>query len=447
MKRVLVANRGEIAVRVMRAARELGIQTVAVCSEADEGALHTRVADACVTIGPAAASKSYLVGETLIEAAKSTGADAIHPGYGFLSERASFAQQVLDAGLIWVGPSPASIRDMGDKAQAIRMARAAAVPTIPGSDGPVDTIEEALAAAAGNYPVAIKAAAGGGGKGIRIARDESEVREAVPIAKAEALSAFGSDAVYIERMVRGAKHIEVQVFGDGQTFVHLGERECSVQRRRQKLIEETPAPVLPNHVREQMCRSAVALAKSVAYQGAGTVEFLYEPSTHEYFFIEMNTRIQVEHPITEAVTGIDLVKEQLRVARGERLSVTQDDVRHQGHAIEARVNAEDPALNFFPSPGMLERFTLPSGPFVRVDSGFVAGDSVSPYYDSLLAKVIVWGRSRDEAIARMQRALAEMDVVGVKTTAAFVGEILDTEEFFAGTYDTLFLEERGTASA
>ena len=447
MKRVLVANRGEIAVRVMRAARELGMETVAVCSEADAGALHARVADTCVVIGPAAASKSYLVGETLIEAAKSTGADAIHPGYGFLSERASFAEMVIDAGLIWVGPSPASIRDMGDKAQAIRMAKAAGVPTIPGSDGPVDTIEAALAAAHGNYPVAIKAAAGGGGKGIRIAQDEVELRESVPIAKAEAMSAFGSDAVYIERMVRGAKHIEVQVFGDGESFVHLGERECSVQRRRQKLIEETPAPVLPDHIREEMCRSAVALAKSVAYRGAGTVEFLYEPSTHAYFFIEMNTRIQVEPPITEATTGIDLVKEQLRVARGERLSFVQDDVRPHGHAIEVRVNAEDPALNFFPSPGTLERFTLPGGPFVRVDSGFVAGDTVSPYYDSLLAKVIVWGRSRDEAIARMLRALSEMDVVGVKTTAGFLGEILRTDAFFAGTYDTLFLEERGTSNA
>jgi len=446
VKRVLVANRGEIAVRVMRAARELGIETVAVYSEADAGALHTRVADTSVVIGPAAASKSYLVGETLIEAARSTGADAIHPGYGFLSERASFAELVIGAGLTWVGPSPASIRDMGDKAQAIRMAKAAGVPTIPGSDGPVMTVEDALAAAAGNYPVAIKAAAGGGGKGIRIATDEAEVRESIPIAKAEAMSAFGSDAVYIERMVRGAKHIEVQVFGDGESFVHLGERECSVQRRRQKLIEETPAPLLPEHIREEMCRSAVALAKSVAYQGAGTVEFLYEPSTHAYFFIEMNTRIQVEHPITEAVTGIDLVKEQLRVARGERLSFTQQDVHHRGHAIEVRVNAEDAALNFFPSPGTLDRFTLPAGPFVRVDSGFVSGDTVSPYYDSLLAKVVVWGRSRDEAITRMQRALAEMDVVGVKTTAAFVGEILDTKEFFAGTYDTLFLQERGSSS-
>ncbi|MFM8350515.1 MAG: acetyl/propionyl/methylcrotonyl-CoA carboxylase subunit alpha [Actinomycetales bacterium] len=446
MKRVLVANRGEIAVRVMRAARELGIETVAVYSEADAGALHARVADTSVVIGPAAASKSYLVGETLIEAARSTGADAIHPGYGFLSERASFAELVIGAGLTWVGPSPASIRDMGDKAQAIRMAKAAGVPTIPGSDGPVLTVEDALAAAAGNYPVAIKAAAGGGGKGIRIANNEAEVRESIPIAKAEAMSAFGSDAVYIERMVRGAKHIEVQVFGDGESFVHLGERECSVQRRRQKLIEETPAPLLPEHIREEMCRSAVALATSVAYQGAGTVEFLYEPSTHAYFFIEMNTRIQVEHPITEAVTGIDLVKEQLRVARGERLSFTQQDVHHRGHAIEVRVNAEDAALNFFPSPGTLDRFTLPAGPFVRVDSGFVSGDTVSPYYDSLLAKVVVWGRSRDEAITRMQRALAEMDVVGVKTTAAFVGEILDTKEFFAGTYDTLFLQERGSSS-
>ena len=300
MKKLLVANRGEIAVRVIRAARELGIQTVAVCSEADVDALHTRTADQFEVIGPAAAGKSYLVIENVIAAARKTGADAVHPGYGFLSERAEFARQLHQAGITFVGPSPEAITQMGDKAQAIRAAIAAGVPTIPGSDGPVEDVETAVAVAQRTgYPVAVKASAGGGGRGIRIAEEESQLREVLPIAQAEALAAFGSDEVYIERMVQGAKHIEVQVFGDGVNFVHLGERECSVQRRRQKLIEETPAPKLPAAVRESLCSSAVDLARAVAYEGAGTVEFLYEPATGEYFFIEMNTRIQVEHPITE----------------------------------------------------------------------------------------------------------------------------------------------------
>ena len=444
MRKLLVANRGEIAIRIMRAARERGIATVAVYSEADDGALHRRYADEAVFIGPAAATKSYLVPGAILEAAREVGADAVHPGYGFLSERASFAADVVGAGLVWVGPTAASIEQMGDKARAISAARAAGVPTVPGSGGPVETVEEALAAAEqAEYPVAIKAAAGGGGRGIRIANDAAELRDQLPIAKAEALSAFGSDAVYIERMVRDAKHVEVQVFGDGGSFVHLGERECSVQRRRQKLIEETPAPTLPEAVREEMCRSAVALAESVGYQGAGTVEFLYEPATDRYFFIEMNTRIQVEHPITEMVTGIDLVGEQLDVASGHPLSFTQTDVQNRGHAIEVRLNAEDPDMQFFPSPGPLQHFDLPGGPFVRVDSGFTAGDTVSPYYDSMLAKVVVWGADRDQAIARMQRSLGEVHVEGVKTTTGFVLKVLETDEFRNGTYDTLFLERSG----
>lgn len=444
MRKLLVANRGEIAVRVMRAARERGIRTVAVYSEADAGALHVRYADEAVEIGPAAATKSYLVPEAILEAARSHGADAVHPGYGFLSERASFAEQVQRAGLTWVGPSPHAIEEMGDKARAIAVARSAGVPTVPGSGGPVSTVEEAIAAAeVAEYPVAIKAAAGGGGRGIRIADDEAMLREQLPIARAEALSAFGSDAVYIERMVRDAKHIEVQVFGDGRSFVHLGERECSVQRRRQKLIEETPSATLPDDVRSSMCESAVSLAAAVGYQGAGTVEFLYEPATRRYFFIEMNTRIQVEHPITEAVTGIDLVGEQLSVAAGNPLSFSQDDVHCRGHAIEVRLNAEDPAMQFFPSPGTLAHFEMPSGPFVRVDSGFVAGDSVSPYYDSLLGKVIVWGIDRASAIDRLERALGEVRVEGVATTRDFVTQVLRAQEFADGTYDTLFLERMG----
>lgn len=444
MRSLLVANRGEIAIRVMRAARERGIRTVAVYSEADAEARHRRYADDSVFIGPAAASKSYLVPGAILEAAREMDVDAIHPGYGFLSERSSFAADVVNAGLIWVGPAAEAIDQMGDKARAVVAAREAGVPTVPGSGGPVETVEEALAAAEeAEYPVAIKASAGGGGRGIRVANDEAELREQLPIARAEALSAFGSDAVYIERMVRDAKHVEVQVFGDGTHFVHLGERECSVQRRRQKLIEETPAPTLPVEVRERMCADAVALAASVGYVGAGTVEFLFEPATNRYFFIEMNTRIQVEHPITEMVTGVDLVGEQLEVASGSPLSFAQSAVHGRGHSIEARINAEDPEMQFFPSPGVLEHFDVPGGPFVRIDSGFSAGDTVSPYYDSLLAKVIVWGSSRDEAIARMTRALGEMRVEGVKTTTAYISRILGSEEFRSGQYDTLFLERSG----
>ena len=446
MKKLLVANRGEIAVRVFRAAKELGIETVAVYSDADEHALHARIADNAVHIGPAAATKSYLNVDAVIQAAKDSGADAIHPGYGFLSERGAFADRVVEEGITWVGPSGSAIREMGDKAQAIAVAKAAGVPTIPGSDGPVVDVDVARAVAVeSGFPVAIKAAAGGGGRGIRIANNEAELVEQLPIAQAEAQAAFGDGSVYIERMVQGAKHIEVQVFGDGSTYVHLGERECSVQRRRQKLIEETPAPRLPADVRESMCTSAVELAAAVEYRGAGTVEFLYEPASGQYFFIEMNTRIQVEHPITEAVTGIDLVAEQLRVAAGEPLSFSQSDVQMRGHAIEVRLNAEDPSMQFMPSPGHLDMFTMPSGPFVRVDSGFITGDTVSPFYDSLLGKIIVWGRTRDEAIARMLRALDEMQVDGVKTTAGFLADVLRTPQFISGEYDTLFLENGQSA--
>jgi acetyl-CoA carboxylase biotin carboxylase subunit len=441
VKKVLVANRGEIAVRVFRAAQELGLQTVAVYSDADEHSQHVRIADSAVNIGPAAAIKSYLNVDAVIRAAVESGADAIHPGYGFLSERAAFAERVEKAGLIWVGPSASAIEQMGDKAQAIAVAKQAGVPTIPGSDGPIEDPAAAIKVArAAGFPIAIKAAAGGGGRGIRIVASETELAEQLPIARAEAQAAFGDGSVYLERMVQGAKHIEVQVFGDGKHFVHLGERECSVQRRRQKLIEETPAPQLPADVRSAMCASAVALAQAVNYQGAGTVEFLYEQATGQHFFIEMNTRIQVEHPITEAVTGIDLVAEQLLVASGMPLSFTQTDVQSRGHAIEVRLNAEDPEMQFMPSPGHLDVFAMPAGPFVRVDSGFATGDTVSPFYDSLLGKIIVWGQDREEATTRMLRALRELQVEGVKTTAGFLASVLRSPEFISGDYDTLFLE-------
>lgn len=442
MQKVLIANRGEIAIRVARAARELGISSVAVCSEVDLAALHAEVADEHVVIGPAAASKSYLNVEALLAAAADTGADAVHPGYGFLAENADFAQRVIDAGLTWIGPSPEAIRTMGDKAAARATAERAGVPTVPGSDGAVADAQTAREVAESvGYPIAIKAAAGGGGRGIRVVADAEELLAQLPVAQAESRAAFGSAEVYLERFVPNARHIEVQVLGDGERAVHLGERECSMQRRRQKIIEEAPAPGLPDHVRDAMTAAAVRLAEGVAYTGAGTVEYLYDPATEEFFFIEMNTRIQVEHPVTEVVTGHDLVRAQLKIAGGEAISYRQEDVRVDGHAIEVRINAEDPDLGFLPSPGHLAIFRLPGGPFVRVDSGFESGRSVPPFYDSLLAKVIVWGRSRAEARSRMARALDEFEVRGVATTTAFQRRLLDLPEFRSGGYHTTFLEE------
>lgn len=441
MRRLLIANRGEIGIRIARAARELGIETVAVCSEADVGALHTRMADDHVVIGPPAASQSYLDVDAILLAAERTGADAVHPGYGFLAENADFAQRVVDAGMTWVGPSAEAIRLMGDKAAARASAERAGVPTVPGSKGPVQGREAALAAAeAVGYPVAIKAAAGGGGRGIRVVADAEELARQLPVAQAEAQAAFGSGEVYLERFIQHARHIEVQVFGDGKQFIHMGERDCSMQRRRQKVIEEAPAPGLPEHIRDVMTAASVRLAELVEYSGAGTVEFLYDPVTEEYFFIEMNTRIQVEHPVTEMVVGHDLVQEQLMVAAGMPLSLTQEEHRPRGHAIEVRLNAEDPAFGFMPSPGQLAVFRMPGGPFVRVDSGYDAGSQVTPFYDSLLAKIIVWGNTRDEAMARLRRALNEVEVHGVATTVGFLREMLEVPQFREGIYHTTFLE-------
>jgi acetyl-CoA carboxylase biotin carboxylase subunit len=448
MRTVLVANRGEIAVRVIRAARELGLRTVAVASEADAEALHARLADESVVIGPASAARSYLNADAVLAAAAKTGADAIHPGYGFLSERADFAEQVAAAGLTFVGPSPEAIRMMGDKAAARATAAAAGVPTVPGSDGQVAGLDEALAAAErAGYPVVVKAAAGGGGRGIRVVTSEAELRQALPVAQAEAAAAFGSGEVYIERFVERARHVELQVFGDGQRFVHLGERDCSLQRRRQKVIEEATAPGIPDGTRKEMARAAVRLAAEVGYSGAGTVEFLYDAERGDFSFLEMNTRIQVEHPVTEMVVGRDLVREQLTVAAGEPLSFAQEDVEFRGHAIELRLNAEDPAHGFFPSPGMLETMRMPGGPFVRVDSGCEAGSVVSPFYDSLIAKVIVWGETREVALARARRALDEVEVRGVVTTAPFLRRVLDIPETVDATYHTTFLESWMSAQA
>ncbi|GAA0416422.1 acetyl-CoA carboxylase biotin carboxylase subunit [Acrocarpospora corrugata] len=442
MRKLLVANRGEIAVRVIRAARELGIGTVAVYSEADQDALHVKLADERVLIGPPAASRSYLNMDVIVTAAVDLGADAVHPGYGFLSERAEFAEKVTAARLAFVGPSAETIRLMGDKARARSAAEAAGVPTVPGSTGPVDGLAEALAEAEqAGYPVAVKAAAGGGGRGIRVVADAAELTEALPVARAEAQAAFGSGLVYIERFVPNARHIEVQVFGDGQNFVHLGERECSMQRRRQKVIEEAGAPGLPEHVRTAMTEAAVALAKVSGYSGAGTVEFLYDSARGEFYFIEMNTRIQVEHAVTEMVTGRDLVREQLTVASGAPLSFAQSDVEFRGHAIEIRLNAESPDFGFMPSPGVITSMRMPGGPFVRIDSGFGPGSEVSPFYDSLLAKIVVWADSRAAAVARMARALDEVEVEGVATTASFLRRVIGVAEFREGLYHTTFLED------
>ena len=438
--KILIANRGEIALRILRAAKELGIATVAVHSTADADAMHVRLADESVCIGPPAARDSYLNIPALLAACEITGADAVHPGYGFLSENARFAEILESHNIHFIGPKAEHIRIMGDKIEAKRTALRLGIPCVPGSDGGIDDIDEARRVAADiGYPVLVKAAAGGGGRGMKVARTEEELVHAIQTAKTEAKAAFGDDAVYLEKYLEKPRHIELQVLGDGQGHaVHLGERDCSLQRRHQKVWEEGPSPALNESMRSEIGDTVAKAMQELGYLGAGTVEFLYEDG--KFYFIEMNTRIQVEHPITEAVTGIDLVAEQLRVAAGQPLSFSQADVQPRGHSIEIRLNAEDPEMQFMPSPGTLEAFTMPGGPFVRVDSGFVTGDTVSPFYDSLLGKIIVWGKTRDEAIARMLRALDEMQVEGVKTTADFLANVLRSPAFVSGEYDTLTLE-------
>lgn len=441
MQTLLIANRGEIAVRVIRCARELGIRTVAVCSQTDQQALHVRLADRHVVIGEAPAAQSYLNVDAILEAARQEGADAIHPGYGFLSERADFARRVEETGIAFVGPTADSIRLMGDKALARASASKAGVPTLPGSDGALQSAGQALRIADSiGYPVVLKAAAGGGGRGIRVVGSAEELRDAMPQAQAEASASFGVDEVYLERFISAARHVEVQVFGDGKHFIHLGERDCSLQRRRQKVVEEAGAPNLPLHIRQAMTAAAVRLAAAVHYRGAGTVEFLYDAERPDFWFIEMNTRIQVEHPVTEMTMGVDLVREQLTVAAGQPLSIVQDQVESRGHAIEMRINAEDVGRGFLPSPGRLEQVRWPGGPFVRIDTSCDQGDDVSPYYDSLIAKVIAWGDSRSTAIARAKRALSELEIRGVKTTVRFLREVIDLPEFAAATHHTTFLE-------
>ncbi len=439
-RKVLIANRGEIALRVIRACRELDVETVAVYSEADRESLHVRFADDDVAIGPSMSRHSYLRIPNLIAAAEITGADAIHPGYGFLAESAEFADTCKASNITFIGPTGDQIRNMGDKATARRLAQEADVPTIPGSSGIIEDVDEAMVVAAEiGYPVIIKATAGGGGKGMRIANDADKFAQAFALAQNEALSAFGNGGVYIEKFLDRPRHIEIQVLGDQyDKVVHLGERDCSVQRRHQKLIEESPSPALSEELRDEMGQAAVRLASAIGYVGAGTVEFLLDDG--QFYFMEMNTRIQVEHPVTEMVTSFDLVKEQIRVAAGDPVSFEGDGRKLRGHSIECRINAEDPYRNFQPHPGLITAYHPPGGPGVRVDTHVYAGYEVPPYYDSLLAKVIVHGKDRTEALARMGQALDSFILEGVVTTIPFLAQVIRHPVFVSGEVDTKFLE-------
>jgi len=442
-KKVLIANRGEIALRVIRACRELDIQTVAVYSEADRESLHVRFADDDVCIGPPASRDSYLKIPRLIAAAEITGADAIHPGYGFLAENAEFAETCRASGITFIGPTPDQIRIMGDKASARRQMQSVGVPIVPGTPGPVEDVEEALGFAKDiGFPVIIKASAGGGGKGMRVARDVDDFARSFQLARSEALSAFGNGDVYVEKFLERPRHVEFQVLGDRHgNVIHLGERDCSVQRRHQKLIEEAPCPVMTPELRARMGEAAVRGAQSINYVGAGTIEMLLDEDG-SFYFMEMNTRIQVEHPVTEMLTGVDLVKEQIRVAAGEELKVKSLPA-FRGHVIECRVNAEDPSRNFQPSPGRIEVFHQPGGPGVRVDTHAYAGYTVPPYYDSLIAKLIVQGADREEALKRMQLALESFVIEGVKTTMPFLARVMQHPMFQTGQVHTKFLDFEG----
>ena len=441
IRSLLVANRGEIAVRVIKAAKALGIRTVQVHSAADADMLAVKLADEAINIGPPAAKKSYLNIEAVVGAAKNAGVDAIHPGYGFLSENADFADAVEGAGMIFVGPSGNAIRLLGDKVAAREVARRAGVPTVPGSNGRVADIESARSVASeAGFPIMIKAAAGGGGRGIRIADDMADLERHFPLASAEALAAFGDGGLYLEKVITRARHVEVQILGDGENFVHCYERECSLQRRRQKVWEEAPAFLLPANVRAELCASAVALAREVKYRGAGTVEYLYDDETQEFYFIEVNTRIQVEHPVTEMITGIDLVQEMIRVAGGARLSVGQDDIVARGHAIECRINAEDATRDFMPSPGQITRLRVPEGEGVRFDTMLYEGYSIPPFYDSLLGKLVVWAETRDACIKRLATALTQLEIGGVPTTVPLHRALAADGHVQRGAFHTRFLE-------
>jgi len=440
-RKVLIANRGEIAVRIIRACRELGIRTVAIYSEPDAESVHVRMADEAVCVGPASSSQSYLKIDAIVAAAVAVKAEAVHPGYGFLAESAEFARAVTSAGLTFIGPGGEAMEIMGSKTSARRAAVEAGVSIVPGTVEPLRSFEEASATAEKfGYPVMLKAAAGGGGKGMRLVTNSADFRSAFETARTEAAAAFGDSSLYLEKAVERPRHIEIQIFGDTHgNVVHLGERECSIQRRHQKVIEECPSPINDPDLRRRMGEAAVKIGRAVNYTGAGTVEFLLAGATHDFYFLEMNTRLQVEHPVTELVTGRDLVREQFLVANGERLSFTQEDIRWQGHAIECRIYAEDPANNFFPSPGTITHLQEPAGPGVRIDSGVRRFSEVSIHYDPMIAKLAVWAPARREAIDRLRGALDEYEISGITTTLPFFREVVRDDEFISGRLDTGFI--------
>ncbi|WP_430748643.1 acetyl-CoA carboxylase biotin carboxylase subunit [Bacillus cereus] len=443
IKKVLIANRGEIAVRIIRACKEMDIETVAIYSEADKESLHVQIADEAYCVGPTISKESYLNLTNIISVAKLTGCDAIHPGYGFLAENADFAELCRECNLIFIGPNPEAISKMGTKDVARDTMKEAGVPIVPGSQGIIKNTEEAIELANQiGYPVIIKATAGGGGKGIRVARHEEELIKGIQITQQEASTAFGNPGVYLEKYVEDFRHVEIQIMADTHgNAIHLGERDCTIQRRLQKLLEESPSPALDEDIRKQMGEAAVKAAVAVDYTGAGTVEFIYEYKTKTFYFMEMNTRIQVEHPVTEMVTGMDLIKEQILVASGEKLSLQQEEVQFNGWAIECRINAENPAKKFMPSPGKVEMYLPPGGFGIRVDSAVYPGYSIPPFYDSMVAKLIVHGKTREEAIAKMKRALSEFVIEGVHTTIPFHLQLLDHPDFVKGEFNTKFLEE------
>lgn len=443
LKKVLIANRGEIAVRIIRACREMGIRTVAVYSEADKEALHTKLADEAVCIGPAQSAKSYLNIKAILEAACLTGADSIHPGFGFLSENSNFAKICEEIGIKFIGPNYKLIDLLGNKSKAKETMKRAGVPVVPGSDGLIYSKEQAINLAEKiKYPVMLKASAGGGGRGIRIAHSKQELENVYDLVKQEAKVSFNDDSLYLEKFIENPRHVEIQVLGDEfGNAIHLGERDCSIQRRNQKVLEETPSPVLDDKLRAKMGETAVKAVKEIGYSNAGTIEFLVDKNK-DFYFMEMNTRVQVEHPITEMITGIDIIKEQIKIASGEKLSYTQKEIKFTGHSMEARINAEDPEKNFMPCPGTVKELHLPGGNGIRIDTAIYAGYKIPPTYDSMIAKVIVHGKDRNESIAKMKSALAELVVDGVTTNIEFILKILDDEDFKNNNYDTSFIAKK-----